>query len=313
MDTFRTISKLWPTGTLLNLDLDVNQISGPTTFDRTASRWASDGVNSYEFLFWNTGRHLTNKRHVFWNFSVLGWGTWTATKWYGVPSNGHNHRVHADSFFLAGDTMGSETPNTAANSPIDAASTYASGAYPYMGSYFEIDTENGDVTTIAKDPFALYDFSGWLQLIWGGDDSGDYIESDAGSGGTIGGPGFYTPFSGSSFLVARGGNADLLAAYGYQHPLRIWIDPGRYKTLPQPIQIPDPATIDILRQSMIEELGLLAKTQPEIGARTEFQLLIEATPSMNAEQLRQAVKSIETTLELGKTALNNIKSKLKNI
>ena len=83
MDEFRTVAKIWPAGTDLDLGTDSNILGGPATFTRNAANFVTspDGPTNYQFLFWNTGRHLTNKPRVPSNFSLLGLGVWTATRW----------------------------------------------------------------------------------------------------------------------------------------------------------------------------------------------------------------------------------------
>ncbi len=305
MDEFRTLAKLWPSGAPLP-GTDENWINAATMFNRTADKFASDGVTTYQFLFWNTGRHTTRKRSVRWNFSVLGWGTWTATRWYGLPGGGGPPRVRADAFSIGDDAVLSPTP-------IDsAASTFAAGSYPFNGDDHAIGTANGKATVVAKDPLNSYDFAGWLQLIWGGDDSGDFVESDAGSGGTIGGVGFYDHVVGGSFSVAKGVSADLLATYGYHAQSRPWTIrevEAAIANLKIPINPGDPGPEDRIRLGILAQL--LLQTQPKPEAGTDFQQIIEAAPNMSPAQLKRAVQSIKTSLALGSTALSTLETRLK--
>src|SRR5262249_20953232 len=131
MDEFSVKTKLWPSGADLDLGTDSNLVTVPSTFTRHAANFVTsmDGTQNYQFLFWNTGRHVTNKRHVRWNFSVGGWGLWTATRWYGTPGPGGPgaQRVRVDPFTIGGDAV-ITSGGTAINS---SASTYAAGAYPF--------------------------------------------------------------------------------------------------------------------------------------------------------------------------------------
>ena len=314
MDEFRTIAKIWPSGAELDLGTDSNLVSIPSSFNRHAANFVSspDGTQDYQFLFWNTGRHLTNKRHVRWNFSVGGWGVWTATKWYGTPpkpGDGGPARVRADAF-----TIGGNAP-LSSDTPIDGtASTYASGAWPSGGDDHVISTVNGAATVVAKDPFHSYLFAGWLKLVFGGDDSGEFVETDTGA--SPGTPGFYEHVSGP-FLVPKGTSADLLATYGthndgggiFQLPDWIWKVFGERG----PIKIPDrgdPSPIDLIRLRLLEDL--LRQTKPVGQAESaDFQRLIETAPQMSPEELKRAVQSVKTTLNLGKTALTAIESHMK--
>jgi hypothetical protein len=114
---FSVVGKLWPSGSSLDLGTDNNSVTVPPTahFDRHAANFVTsmDGTHNYQFLFWNTGRHVTNKRHVHWDFSVGGWGIWTATKWYGTPGgNGGPPRVRVDAFSIGGDAPISRSAQT---------------------------------------------------------------------------------------------------------------------------------------------------------------------------------------------------------
>lgn len=212
MGLFSVTTKLWPSGDSLDTGTDDNSVSvppGTASFDRHAAPFVTlDGTQNYEFLFWNTGRHITNKRHVHWDFSAGGWVTWTATRWYGVPPppNGPpDPEVRVDPFSIADNGPMSGTA-------IDAAtSIFPAGAYPDMGDDHLIDTEEGAVDIAAKGILDSQQFAGWDQLIWGGDDSGVFMEDD--SGASQGSPGFYPAGSGT-FHVSEDGGASLLALYG---------------------------------------------------------------------------------------------------
>ncbi len=311
MDTFRVISKLWPTGADLDLGDDTNNVTVPSSFTRHAANFVTsmDGSSTYQFLFWNTGRHLTNKRHVIWNFGVGGWGLWTATRWYGTPSgNGGPPRVHAEGFTIGGDApLGPDTP-------IDGpASTCASGAWPFMGNDHEIGTAGGAADVVAKDPFHSLQFAGWLRLVWGGDDSGTFVETD--SGASPGTPGFFEHVSGGSFHANQNTSADLLATYGNSaQSIPITVNWGEiFAGLglgTGPIGPGDPGPDDLVRLAVIEQL--LLKTKPGLTAGgTNFQRLIQQAPSMTADELKQAKTALQTSLDLGKTAMNAIDAQIK--
>lgn len=335
MAEFLTIAKLWPAGTEIDLGTDSNVfvIVGPPTpstqnFRRNAAPFVTspDGTQNYQFLFWNTGRRMTNKRRVHWHFSVPGWGTWTATKWYGTPSNGGGPtRVRADAFTIGGDAPLNGTP-------IDGTSTYAPpSAWPFNGDDHVIGTAGGEARVVAKDPFpsyasSSYDFAGWLQLVWGGDPIDEFPESDAGTSGGLGGTGFYDHVVGGAFPVAVNTSADLLATYGTHHsgvlglggvldlgPLRelfyevllTW--PGIPKEKWDPVG--DPSPMDLIRLKLLQQFML--QTRPGSVGGTDFQRLIEAAPLMSKEELKRSMQSLKTTLELGKTALSAIDAQLK--
>lgn len=312
MDTFRTIARHWPNGVELDLGSDSQVLGGPSTFDRTAPDFvtSSDGTQTYQFLFWNTGRHVTNKRKVKWIFSVLGWGVWTATRWYGVPGGGGGPaRVRADALSIGGDT-------TLSGTPIDgAASTYAAGAWPFNGDDHAIGTATGPATVVAEDPLSGYDFAGWLQLFYGGDPTGEFVETDVGTGGVIGGPGFFDHVTGVNFSAAQGTSADLLAAYGYKPSAgpsigRIW--PEIFRARRPVLDIPkpgDPGPEDWIRLKILADL--LRETTPVQPGGADFQQLVEAAPSMSREQLQRSIQSVKTTLDLGKSALSSLEAHLR--
>lgn len=324
MDEFIVIAKLWPAGTKID-GIDSTTLLGPLSTKHTAAPFATslDGTQNFQFLFWNTGRHITNKRSVRWNFSVLGWGLWTATKWYGTPGPGDSQTVRANAFTIGGDAPLSGTP-------IDATSTYAPAtAWPFNGDDHVISTADSRAVVVAKDPFpsvasSSYDFAGWLQLVFGGDPTGEFLESDAGTSGRVGGTGFYDHVPGVDFPVAKGASADLIATYGKHNSamdiqifdrLRDWMRDWIYKVeLEKDVLKPwipywDPNPMDLIRLKVLEQF--LQQTRPGPAGGTDFQRLIEAAPRMSPEELKRAVQSLKTTLDLGKTALSALDAQLK--
>ncbi len=284
------------------------------------------GTQNYQFLFWNTGRRITTKRLVRWHFSVPGWGTWKATKWYGTPPGGNGPpgtpRVRADAFTIGGDAPLSGTP-------IDGTSTYAPpSAWPCNGDDHAICTAGGAASVVAKDPFpsvasSSYDFAGWLQLVWGGDPDpmAEFLETDSRLDGT---PvfGVYDHVVGGAFQVTMGTNADLLATYGTHHSgvRDDFRDLGAigelfYKVLfpdlPKPFipQRGDPSPMDLVRLKILQQL--LLETRPGSAGGTDFQRLIEDASKMSHEELKRVIQSVKTTLDLGKAALSALDAQLK--
>lgn len=307
MDQFNVLTKLWPSGDSLDTGTDSNLVTVPATFDRHAANFVTslNGTQNYQFLFWNTGRHVTNKRFVRWNFSVGGWGTWTGTKWYGTPGNGGPPAVRVDPFSIGGDALLSGTA-------IDAgASTFPAGAYPFNGDDHLINSAGGPVDVAAKDSLDFLQFAGWVQLIFGGDDSGMFVETDTGP--SPGSPGFY-PVGTGLFHVNAGNSAQLMALYG-NSTRRHWTLVDIIAILQNlgPLSPVDPSPEDRVRLEIVERL--LQRVR-EVGgggerASTEFQRLIEAAPSMNAEELRLALKSVQNTVNLGNTAATVLQGALK--
>ena len=323
MDVFRTVTRLWPTGDDLGGGIDSQTLSlappASVSEDRTAAQFvvSDDGTHTYQFLFWNTGRHITNRRKVIWNFSRFGWGVWTATRWYGIPptNGGGQPRVRADAFDLHGNALLSP------DSPIDAAaSTFAPpGAHPFNGDDHAIGTATAGATVVAHAHMSAYDFAGWIQLLWGGDPTGDFVETDVGTSGSFGSGSFYdtVPAGTNPFVVAMGQSADLLAAYA---PASVSIPSkfghidwekvifGPWHDIPQ---IGDPGPEDLLRLAILE--GLVQRTRPgPVGAGiTDIERVIESASRMTKDELTRAKQSLQTTLDLGKSALHTIEARLK--
>ncbi|HXH40332.1 MAG TPA: hypothetical protein VNN08_17010 [Thermoanaerobaculia bacterium] len=312
MDEFRTIARFLPTGAEIDLGTDSNLLGGPSHFTRNATPFATpDGVTNYEFLFWNTGRHVTSKRRVRWNFNVLGWGTWTATRWYGPPGGGPgSDRVRADAFSISGDApISADTP---INGP---ASTFPPGAWPADGDSHLVSTANGAIDIVAKDPFASLDFAGWLQLIPGGDPSGEFVETDDGTSGSFGSAGYYDHVTAGPFHVAQHGSAYLLATYARSASLATVPVLGLVKAIQDGslwdfiINIADPAPDDRIRERLLESLR--EQTRPSLTAKEgDLQHLIENAPSMKPAELKRAAQVVKTTIDLGKVALSTIEGQL---
>ncbi len=322
MDEFQTIAKLWPAGTDIDLGTDSNVLGGPATFTRNAAEFVTspDGTQNFQFLFWNTGRHTTNKRRVRWNFSVLGWGTWTATRWYGTPPGtgpGGPTRVRADAF-----SLGSNAPLT--GTPIDPSSTYGAGAWPSAGDDHVINTTAAAASVVPKDPYpgvasSTYDFAGWLALTFGGDPSGEFVETDSGTSGSFGSTGYYQHVLATAFAVAAGTNADLVATYGTHHTAGGGINPGRLRDWIYEIMerdprkdIPrrgDPSPEDFIRLKVLTDL--LASVEPQGGGVMDFERLIKAAPNMGPEELKRSLQQLNASLDMGKSAVSALEAQLK--
>ncbi|MGA7237873.1 MAG: hypothetical protein WBY44_19465 [Bryobacteraceae bacterium] len=310
MSQFGVVTKLWPSGASLDTGTDETTLTVPPTasFDRHAANFvvSPDGTKNYQFLFWNTGRHVTNKRHVHWDFSVGGWGVWTATKWYGTPGGtGGAAVVDVEPFSIGGNGL-----ITSSGTAIDtAASTIPAGAFPFSGNDHEIGTAGGAVTVAAKNPFASLQFAGWDQLIFGGDDSGEFDETDA--GGSPGSPSFF-PVGSGTFHVNQNNGANLMALYGNSSRLSIGSvlgNLGNIFTNPGPISIIDPSPEDRLRLSLLQ--GLLQQSRPVGGEAADLQALTQAVPNMSVDELNAALKSVQTTVALGNTTASAIQAQIK--
>jgi hypothetical protein len=315
---FNVVTKLWPSGATLDTGTDETMLTVPpsASFYREATNFivSLDGTHNYQFLFWNTGRHVTNKRHVHWDFSVGGWGIWTATKWYGTPPPGGPpgpSAVDVEPFSIGGDAL-----ITGSGTAIDAtASTIPAGAFPFSGNDHEIGTAGGAVTVAATNPFASLQFAGWDQLIWGGDDSDEFPESDGPSpgspGGSPGSPSFF-PVGSGTFHVNQNNSANLLALYGNSGLRSIGSILGNWGDIiinPGPISRVDPSPEDRLRLAILE--ALLQQTAPVGGAASDLQALTEAAPRMSVDELNAALKSVQTTVALGNTTVSALQAQIR--
>jgi hypothetical protein len=326
MDLFQVISKHWPSGTVLDLGIDLQNASTGFTPTRTAPPFmlSPDGQTTYDFLFWDTGRHATTKRSVHWTFSVFGWGMWTATRWYGDHATGGGGlpRVTVDAFSLSQDLpIINETP-------IDpAASTFPAGGYPFAGNDRQIDTTNGATAIVAKDPFTSlgFSFAGWLSLTSGGDPSGVYEENDAGASGPPGGVGFYQQVVGP-FTVGQGGGANLIGTF-FQPPssgpiiiippdIDQHIDPkllepifGKKKKDEFVNPLFDPSPIDHLRLGAIRDLLTRAEIPSETAALGVEKLLTQAK-DLSDEALVRGIQELKTGVELNGVAIDALNAEL---
>ena len=314
MNKFEVISKLWPSGTLLNGGVDVNTVNPPgQVFTRTAPPLApgTGAPNGYRFLFWNTGRRVTNKHQVTWTFNNLpSWTTWTATRWYGIAgpetdNGGGSKLITASAFAMEDDAS---MPGT----PIDAAtSTFTDGpagqqAHPFGTPPDDhvASTQWGQASVAALDPFPPqmvfneYYFAGWLRLVLGGDTSGQFDETD---GATIGGSSFYSHLDASPIPIGKDATVELMAAYRVVRisppdvPDLIPIDYIKfiewlldYDRLVNPFD-PRPSRADRLRVGVLTDL--FALTRMAEGPEDLLKSLAVNAKSLSPEELKRAISS----------------------
>lgn len=323
MDEFKTVAKLWPSGADISPGDDSNIVTVPYTSNRTAAPFitSADGTQNYQFLFWNTGRHLTSKRKVRWNFSVGGWGEWVATRWYGIPGIGTGAaRVRADAFTIGGDTRFADTPIYAGGSTLGGA-PLGPPDYPFGGDDHEVSTAHGALSLAAKDPFTpsgtsgQYLFAGWLQLMWGGDPSGEFVETDTGVGGTGSSSTTYEHVIGGNFPAAAGSSADLIAAYGTHvadpgptfHVIAELIERMKWPMDPEWWKQGDPSPEDWNR---LRQLGDLLQKAAAQGAKPSgfgpllgFEDLAARASSLSKGDARAAAAELKSTILRSQAAL----------
>lgn len=192
----------------------------------------------------------------------------------------------------------------------------AAGAWPFNGNDHEIGTADGPATVVAENAMSGKDFAGWVQYLWGGDPSGDFVETDTGTSGSFGSSSFFTPVPAGTnpFAAAQGVSYDLLATYaptaGPRIPWQVLLGEALANSV---VKIPlggDPGPEDVIRLAVLGEL--LQRTQPGAGGGiTDFQGVIEAAPSMSHAELTRTKQMLQTTLELAKSALGAVEARLK--
>jgi hypothetical protein len=303
--------------------INVNVTTTGTTLEQLAPPSLLGPDNTpLGFLFWDTGRRITNKRTVRWTFNHPDkWTDWRAIAWYGPGGDGPTVPVVGTGAYWVGHS-------TLAPTPIDGpASTYVNApggtplAWPWAGDDHALRTEWGPATIHAKaklqggvgDP--LVDFSSWVQLVFGGDDSGFFSETDDAVGSLSSGSGVTgIPGSGSAnFAVAQGAGPILLAGYvtppapTIDDPLRGLRDVLTGSLLGKYIDKGDPSPEDIIRLKLISEsLDLVRGVRPT--STDAFEGLTDAAKGMSAQELRRTIVSTQTTLRRGQAAVKYLES-----
>jgi hypothetical protein len=302
--------------------ISVNVTTSGTTLDQTAPPQLLGPDNQpWTFLFWDTGRRITNKRTVRWTFNhPEKWNDWRAIAWYGAGGGPQPPEIDTGAFWVGHSTL--------APTPVDGpASSYVNGpggtplAWPYGGNDHVVRTEWGAATVHAKaklqgglgDP--QVDFSSWIELVPAGDASGFFSESDDDVGALSSGSGV-TGIAGSgspNYLAAQGKGAQVLAGY-VTPPAPTFDDPlGRLRDvltgslLGKYIDKGDPSPEDIIRLKLISEsIDLVRGVRPT--STDAFEGLTAAAKVMSAQELRRTIVSTQTTLRRGQAAVKYLES-----
>jgi hypothetical protein len=276
-----------------------------------------DGVTERKFLFWDTGRQITNKRSVRWTFNHPDqWTSWNAVAWYGIPPQNGNggHTISLDAYWVTNGTLDA--------TPVDQPdSTFVDGggagqtAWPDGGNDHAVDTEwgAGDVYMLphmqrtVHDP--VLDFSSIQQLVWGGDDSSVFDENDDNVTTTTG---IFGVFLGAhDWPYTQGGSAVLMVGYAepaHQQVKVPWWELVEEATLVSLIdQIADPSPEDVARLKQLAaalNIGVASGTpQPDM-----FEGLVAASKTMSRGELKRAIASTKATLERGQAALKTMET-----
>jgi hypothetical protein len=323
MHIFHVKTKRWPTGETIAPTVTATYPGPPGSADNTATPFLALGpapTDLLQFLFWHTGRRITNRRSVHWSFTTMTWSVWEATKWYGFPGGGPGGqpRIHAEAFSLISNSV----------MPVDTPISGVTGGatWPFLGNNNDVGTASGPATIAAIDPLDGLQLCGWQKLVYGGDPDPDpFNETDAdvtaanvpgnGSGNVF----TFTP--GATLHANQNESAEALAAYGSTGPggfniIDILRDLGRIDRAvagrPWDI-ISDPSPLDRIRQRLVFEL--LQQTQPALGAPgpTDFNSIINAVPNMSADELKRTLQSVQTQVGLGQTAASSIEAQMKRL
>jgi hypothetical protein len=319
MGHFTTAGKSYPDGGIIDGFADIDHTSfgtstAPDILNQTAPDSVLDHGATKRFLFWDTGRQLTNRRHVRWTFTgASNWSNWNAVAWYGTPgTNGHDPTIEVDSYWA---NNGPLTP-TAVESVTEAGVPGGSSAWPYLGNDHHVRTEWGDGTIEAKSSLlspggATLDFSGLLKLFFGGDTSGAiFDENDNGipPGGTVTGT---VNVTGPDYSFAHDEGGILIASYVTPIPVHFrprfpqdWL----WKHVWPWEEVVDPATlIDIIR-----ERGLTEQIEKVRGAVAvdEIERLVSGAAAMTRSQLKTAVAELRSIVSRGEAGLKSLQAQM---
>lgn len=320
MHVFHVKTKRWPTGELIAPTVTATFPGPPGSADNTATPFLALGpapTDLLQFLFWHTGRRITNFRSVHWSFTTMTWSVWEATKWYGFPGPPGRPgvpRIHTEAFSLVSNSVMS------VDTPISGVTGGAT--WPFSGNNNDVGTASGPGTISGIDPLSSLSLCGWQKLVFGGNPSPDvFTETDADVTATTvpgdGSGGVFTFTPGATLSAAQNEGGEALAAYGSagksgglgiidiirvfeRIPPRRWWDPG------------DPGPFDRIRQRLVEDL--VRQTQPvQGGPTTDVSRIIEAIPNMNADELKRALQTVRTQVDLGQTAVSSIEAQIKRL
>jgi len=303
--------------------IDSTISSAPTLVSQTAPDLVlGPGGQTRQFLYWDTGRRITTKRTVHWTFTNPGnWTEWNAIAWYGLPGpGGIGEPIVTTDAHWVGVSPINPTPITPPPPPGSSFVNAPGGspaAWPWSGNDHLVRTEWGAATIVARpnlqrsavDP--VLDFTSWTQLIFGGDPTGFFSESDADITSPITTITGIETLTGPSVTAPMGSGGVYLAGYVLTAPGRLtppdfWeklravlADPSIFKKF---IDKGDPSPEDWLRLKLIaESLDLVRGVKPtEIDA---FEGLVAAAKKMAPAELKRTIAGTKSTLARGEAAL----------
>jgi hypothetical protein len=288
----------------------------PTTVEQIAPKQLNDDAATRAFLFWDTGRQVTGKRHVRWSFSHADqWSTWNAVAWYGLlgPGGVAEPIVSLDAYWVG-------------QGPIDPtpiygpASSFVNGpagqiAWPYEGNDHAVRTEWGPATVHAlphlqrspSDP--VLNFSSLTKLIYGDGDAGDVFDEDdegiTSSSGIVG----VENVTSLEMMFPQGTGAVVLASYVSPAPIDFVFDLTKLlgeANLGKLIDKGDPSPDDLVRLKLIAEtLDLVRGERPSPDV---FAGLVDAARLMSPAQLKRTITQTRATLRRGEASLKSMEA-----
>lgn len=299
----------------------------PTTVEQTAPAELPDAGGARKFLYWDTGRRITNKRHVRWTFSHSDtWATWHAVAYYGVPpqGNGGSPVVSLDAYWVGNGSLDPTPVDGPGSSFVDGPA--GQPAWPDGGNDHRVRTEWGDATIRALDHLRRsasdpeLDFSSLTQLVYGGDDSSVFEENDDGltAGNGVTGLASTTAHQ----LTFPQGSGGLVLA-GYVRPVPTYQPPIDWRELleklrREPGESPldrlkwyvDDSPVDLVAlRRLVESLGRVREEQPGGGAVEDpFGGVVARAREMSATELKRTISGTRATLRRGEAALKSLES-----
>lgn len=332
MGQFKVRAKRYPDGAsldayFLTFDADFTAPAHPLAVAQ-AYLYIGGATPTVQFLYWDTGRHITSKRRVQFHFNHPdNWDSWTATAWFGIPPTGPDGTPRktaiTKSHWIGHDLM---TPT-----PINGlTSTFTNGpqgqaAWPWMGDDHVARTEWGPTNLGARLDTHPYSggpdlqFREWLQLVWGGDPSGEFEENDDELVPASGGGPTTLSHGNPQLAIAEDASVDLIASYiqpttSTRPPINIR---DRYRV---PERIPggidrwwppyaDPAPEDWRRLEQLR--ALLDRVREPAGQTDIFTDIATRAGEMSSRERRLAVTQIRAALRRGEATLERLMQPLR--
>jgi hypothetical protein len=281
--------------------------------DLTAPALLPDAGGNRSFLFWDTGRRVTNKRRVIWTFHHGDqWTTWNATAWYGPSGNGPPPapEVSAHAFWVGHGLM-DPTPIDGPGSTFHDGPGAGQVAWPYNGDNHVVRTEWGSATIRALDNLQrsptdpLLDFSTLSQLVAGGDDTG-YCEENDDDITTSSGVTGLAGIGSQTATFPQGSAATLLAGYVTPAPITLRPPDNDRTDWSKYFDRGDPAAFRQIAERLAEIVNRVQATTRQ--APDMFENLSAAAGKMSPAQLKRALAEARAALKRGEATVKSMEA-----